>query len=106
MLFQWEQSRVVEPATGLERCRLAMGGSLMSVQLKLEKGARAAAHSHIHEQISHILEGRFDFTIDGKTYSCKAGDALYIAPNLMHDVLCLEKGAILDIFTPQREDLK
>lgn len=106
MLFEWEQSRVVSPTEGVQRCRLAMGGNLMAVQLKIEKGKEAATHSHVHEQISYILEGRFEFTIDGKIYPCKAGDSLYIAPNLVHGAVCLEKGAILDIFTPQREDLK
>ncbi|MGL5254724.1 MAG: cupin domain-containing protein [Brevinema sp.] len=106
MLFQWEQSKAISPAEGLERCTLATGGSLMAVQLKLEKGAKAAEHSHVHEQLSYIIEGRFEFTIDGKVYQCKTGDTLYVASNLPHSVVCIEQGSILDTFTPQREDLK
>jgi quercetin dioxygenase-like cupin family protein len=34
----------------------------------------------------------------------KAGDAFYIPPNSLHGVVCLEKGVLIDVFSPMRED--
>ena len=33
-----------------------------------------------------------------------AGDTVYIPGNVEHSLVCLEKGELIDIFTPERED--
>lgn len=33
----------------------------------IEKGAQLPEHSHPHEQVTHIIEGRFELTVDGKS---------------------------------------
>ena len=32
------------------------------------------------------------------------GDGLYIPPNILHGVLCLEEEILIDVFSPVRED--
>ena len=34
----------------------------------------------------------------------KAGDGVYIQPNLLHSAVCLEAGTLIDTFSPVRED--
>jgi len=72
----------------------------------LEVGAVVPEHSHEHEQISNIIEGRFQFTIDGETVVMKPGDTGVMSSNAVHSGKALTKCNIVDIFYPVREDYK
>ena len=76
----------------------------MSVEVTFEAGAVGAVHTHPHEQISYVAEGRFEFTMNGETTVIEKGDSYYVAPNVPHGVTALTAGVLIDIFTPQRED--
>jgi quercetin dioxygenase-like cupin family protein len=89
---------------GVERKILASGGKLMTVIFTFQKGAIGSLHSHPHEQVGYILKGRFEFEMDGIKQILKAGDSYYVKPDTEHGVKALEDAAILDVFTPQRED--
>jgi quercetin dioxygenase-like cupin family protein len=89
---------------GLRRKILASGGKLMMVEVYFDKGGVGAMHSHPHEQVSYIVNGAFEFNIEGKKDVVKAGDTVYIGSNVPHGVVALEDSLIVDIFTPQRED--
>ena len=102
--FEEKDSTEVQMIPGLSRKVLAHGGTLMIVKLMMEKGVVGPLHQHIHEQTTYILKGKIEFTLEDKKIICNIGDSLYIAPNLMHGVTCLEEGELLDIFTPMRED--
>jgi quercetin dioxygenase-like cupin family protein len=89
---------------GVEREIHATGGKLMTVKFTFQKGAVGSPHSHPHEQVGYILKGKFEFEMDGKQQILNAGDSYYVKPDTKHGVIALEDGAILDVFTPQRED--
>lgn len=89
---------------GVSRKILSYGKELMSVEVRFEKGAVGAMHTHPHVQISYVLEGKFQATIGGETKIIEKGDTYITDPDVEHGVLCLEAGALLDIFTPMRED--
>lgn len=89
---------------GVKRRILVHGGKMMGVLVEFEEGSIGAMHKHEHEQLTYILEGEFEFTIDGEKHMCKVGDTLYKQPNVMHGCVCLKKGKLLDTFTPQRDD--
>ena len=89
---------------GVSRKVLAYSEELMSVEVRFEKGAIGAMHTHPHTQISYVLEGKFEATIDGETMIITKGDTYVTPPNAPHGVTCLEAGALLDIFTPMRKD--
>ena len=81
------------------------GGSLMMAEVTFKKGGVGAAHVHTdHEQVSRVLAGSFEATIDGKKVVLRPGDGFYAARGTMHGVVALEDSVILDIFTPVRED--
>ncbi|MBA1884155.1 cupin domain-containing protein, partial [Escherichia coli] len=54
--------------------------------------------------LTYVLSGIFEFTIGDEVRTVKTGDTLYMQPNIVHGCKCLEKGVLLDIFTPQRQD--
>lgn len=89
---------------GVKRRILAYGDNMMQVEVHFEKGAVGAVHSHPHTQLTHVLEGAFEFTIGGEKQVVRKGDTLYKVPNIPHGCVCLEKGILLDTFAPYRED--
>lgn len=89
---------------GVSRQFLGFDNQIMMVKVSFEKGSIGAAHRHFHTQATYCSAGKFEFTIEGKTEIINAGDGVYIAPNLEHGVLCLEKGILVDVFSPVRED--
>nr|WP_306812964.1 cupin domain-containing protein [Paenibacillus soyae] len=81
------------------------GKTVMMMEVHFEEGAEGYQHSHPHEQMSYCLKGRIAFTIDGVTTEISAGDSIYIPSGAVHGVKALEPSALLDCFTPVREDL-
>lgn len=77
---------------------------LMMVEFAFEKGGVGAVHSHPHVQSSYVAEGAFEVTIDGNTQIVRQGGAFIVPSNLVHGVRALEKGRLVDTFTPKRDD--
>jgi len=74
--------------------------------VKVEKGASLPTHSHFHEQISQVLKGEFELTVDGVSKVCRKGDIAIIDSNVDHSGKAITNCTILDIFTPVRKDYK
>ena len=77
---------------------------LMQVEFGFDKGAVGAPHSHPHIQVSYVAEGRFEVTIDGATEVVGQGGSFIVPSGLVHSVVALEKGRLIDVFTPMRQD--
>ncbi len=77
---------------------------LMLVEFSFEKGGIGRLHSHPHVQSSYIAEGVFDATIDGVTERIGAGGAYIVPSGVMHGVVAVEAGRLIDTFTPRRDD--
>lgn len=90
---------------GVTRKILAYAPNMMTAELKFQKGAVGAKHSHPHEQIGYLVSGSLIFQEEGQEdKTLVAGDTYYVAPNVVHGVVALEDTKLLDIFTPMRED--
>lgn len=83
---------------------LGSSGSLMMVEVHFKKGGIGTPHSHVHEQISYIVKGSFQATVDGVEKVLCPGDSFYAGKNAVHGLVALEDSVILDVFTPIRED--
>jgi quercetin dioxygenase-like cupin family protein len=94
----------VDVAPGNRRAVLCERPEMMLVAFSFEEGAVGALHSHPHTQASYVAEGSFDVTIDGVTTRLAAGSSFIVAPDLVHGVVALEKGLLIDTFTPRRDD--
>lgn len=89
---------------GCSRRVLAHDAQLMIVEVGFEQGAVGAVHAHPHTQATYVKEGKFRFTIEGREATVGEGDSLIFPSGIPHGTLCLEKGVLIDVFTPQRED--
>ena len=104
---QWVFTKDIQAGNtspGASRKVLAFCNEAMCVENHFEEGAVGAMHSHPHTQITYIAEGRFRFTIDGVEREVKKGDTMLKQNSVVHGCVCLEKGIIVDFFTPMRED--
>lgn len=72
----------------------------------IAKGAVLPAHSHVHEQITSLLEGELEMTVDGETKIMKAGHVATIPSNVVHSARALTDCKAVDVFNPVREDYK
>lgn len=78
---------------------------MMMAVVDLEPHSVVEEHSHPHEQVGMILQGRVEFFIGGEQKTLGAGDLYRIPGNVRHKVVALEEPVrALDIFHPIRED--
>ena len=89
---------------GTSRKILGWTEDMMAVEVAFETGAEGAPHSHPHTQCSYVLSGAFSYSVEGEAALLKAGDCIVVPGGLIHGTTCLEKGVLLDVFTPCRKD--
>ena len=81
------------------------GVQMMLSFVDLEPGSVVEEHSHSHEQVGMLLEGRATFFVGDEERVLEAGDMYCIPGGVKHRVVALDEGAkALDIFHPVRED--
>lgn len=104
---QWVFHKDTKPEnadTGVVRRVLAYSKDLMCVENTFEKDAVGVLHHHPHTQITYVVSGKFEFSIDGVKKIVTAGDTMLKMNDVVHGCVCLEAGTLLDIFNPMRED--
>jgi unsaturated pyranuronate lyase len=101
--YTWERV-AVEQLTDSIRRRMIVGSKEMLVRWEFRKGAVAARHSHPHEQIVMMIEGKLRLAVGDAETIMAPGDIVVIPPNVPHEAQALEDTVVLDIFSPPRED--
>jgi len=97
--FEWEAV-----GEGIKRKIMGYDDKLMMVKVLFEKGAIGRLHEHYHSQVTNVAKGTFEVIINNVTKVMKQGDCFYIPPHIVHGVVCLEDGLLIDVFSPIRED--
>jgi quercetin dioxygenase-like cupin family protein len=78
---------------------------LMVSVVDLEPHSVVEEHSHPHEQVGMLLQGRVKFVIGDEEKTLQPGDVWCIPGNVRHKVIVLEGPArAIDVFTPLREE--
>ncbi len=85
--------------------QIVAGQELMAMRVTFEPGGFAVPHSHPHEQMSIVLQGQVEFTIDGEKKMLEAGDVVSIPGHVVHSAMALKETYLIEVFTPVREDL-
>ncbi len=63
-------------------------------------------HSHPHEQVANMIEGKFELTIEGQKQIVEAGTVAVIPSNAKHSGKAITDCRIIDVFYPTREDYR
>lgn len=104
MISKSIDTKTHQPVPGITAQTLVYGDSTHMIKFFVEKGITMPTHSHEHEQIGYLLEGSIILTLDGVQYRLEAGQAWAIKPYTPHSVTVAEKGVIIEVFSPLRND--
>lgn len=88
------------------RARFVHGERTTCAHWTISAGAELPEHAHPHEQVSNVITGRFEMTIDGETQNLEPGSVAVIPPGARHRGRALTDCVILDVFSPVREDYR
>jgi quercetin dioxygenase-like cupin family protein len=80
------QAQQVGTRRDLQRQDLSVPGrEVIQVIVELEPGTTAPRHSHPGEEVIYVLEGTWEYTLDGNPpVVLKAGDVLFIPAGVIH----------------------
>ena len=98
------QTECVRINEKMRRQVLGYDEKMMLVKIEFKAGGIGYAHQHEHCQCTYVVSGAFEFQIGEETRLVKAGDGLYMEPNVLHGVKCIEEGVLIDTFSPIRLD--
>jgi len=102
------QSPKIQQMTGLQTTILTglHGEQMMMVLNTTLPGHTVPEHSHPHEQIGMVYQGKARLKIDDEERIVEKGDFYCIPANVPHSDTCIseEPFVMLDIFYPVRKD--
>jgi quercetin dioxygenase-like cupin family protein len=87
--------------TELQRHELSVPGrEVIQVRVDLDPGVAFPAHSHPGEEIAYVLEGVWEYEIEGKApVTLKAGEALFIPAGTVHSAKNVGSGVGSELAT-------
>ena len=86
--------------------RPVLGENAMANFVAFAPHTVAPIHVHEEEQIVVVLDGEFEFNIDGESRTMRPGDVAVIPPWVPHGAQTLESSCFeVDMFTPPRRTL-
>jgi len=94
----------IEICPGIKRRTIIAGATMYQMRAELVAGSRMPEHSHSQEQIAHVIKGRMKLIVAGVPHELRAGDAFYLASNVLHGVETIEDTTVIDTFSPPRND--
>ncbi len=102
---RWSDLTMEDVRAGVRRCGFG-GRDALLVMNELRPGMEVRPHSHEHEQLALVLEGRVRFDVEGEVYALGAGEVLLIPGGALHAGEAIGDGPALnlDVFAPPRED--
>jgi quercetin dioxygenase-like cupin family protein len=104
LVTDWSKVPVEYPQEGIER-QMVVGENIMICRFKFVPNLVTPAHSHHHEQMTLVMQGKVKFIIGEEERIVSAGDVLHFPPNSWHGATMLDNEVVLiDIFSPIRED--
>ena len=102
--LNWSRIPIERPSEGIER-QMVVGQQMMICRFRFAPNLVTPEHSHPHEQMSIVVQGRVRFFVEGQERIASAGDVLHFPSGCWHGATMMDEEVILiDIFTPVRED--
>ncbi len=68
------------------------GREVIQVRVEFDPGYAAPRHTHFGEEIIYVLEGELEYQIDGKVFTVKPGDVLFVPAGVIHSVKNIGRG--------------
>jgi len=104
LVTDWSRVKKENPAPGIQR-QMVVGQNVMMVRFTFEPFLVTPEHTHPHEQMTLVVQGKVKFFIEGEVKIVSPGDVLHFPPHNRHGATMLDEEVVLiDIFSPIRED--
>lgn len=104
LVTDWNKIPIETPHEGIER-QMVIGENIMICRFKFVPFLVTPAHSHPHEQMTLVVQGKAKFIVGDEEKIVSAGDILHFPSNTWHGATMLDEEVVLiDIFSPIRED--
>jgi len=104
IFFKDSESGWTELDQGMKRKIIGHDDKIMMVKIYFPKGAIGYEHQHPHSQVSYVLSGQFEVTIDGQKEILSTGDSFFVPSEKKHGVVNMQEGYLVDVFSPKRDD--
>ncbi len=89
------------------RFKPIFGHSILFNYVYFEPNTVAPMHQHPEEQIGTVLEGEYEFEMNGEKHMIRPGQVYVVPPNVPHAARTYDKGCwALDIFSPPRSGFR
>lgn len=72
----------------------------------IKSGSILPEHAHLHEQVTQVISGKLEITIEGHKQVLEAGLVAVIPSNAKHSGKAITDCYVIDVFTPVREDYR
>lgn len=105
-MVRWADAKPVEMVPGLTRRTLAETADAQVVELRAHPGATVPLHDHPAQQVTYVISGQIDLTVDGVLYSLMPGDAYGIPGGVQHSAYFPVETMAVDTFSPPRAEYR
>lgn len=104
LVTDWDSVPVEQVSEGIQR-QMIIGRNMMICRFRFDPHVVTPEHTHPHEQMTFVMKGNVQFTIDGSAVIAAPGDVLHFPSNNRHGATMLDEEVVLiDVFSPVRED--
>lgn len=92
-------------SSGIKRTNLqqhdlqAKGYETIQARIDFEPGTAFGRHSHPGEEVIYVLEGEFEYEVEGKPVRLKAGEVLFIPAGKVHAAKNIGSGKSVELAT-------
>ena len=95
----------VEPVPGF-KVRFVHSKNMTIAHWDIRAGSVLPAHSHYHEQVTQVIEGEFELTVENETSRMGPNAVAIIDAHQHHTGRAISACRIIDVFYPVREDYR
>jgi len=75
-------------------------------EVRIDANTVIPMHRHPHDQTTYVIEGRFEFTVDGETAILEPGMVALIPSGAPHGGRTITACRVIDVFSPARDDYR
>lgn len=88
------------------RGHYAHANAMTMGEVFLDANTVVPMHQHPHEQLTFVIEGRFEFTVGDESTVLEPGTAALIPADVVHGGRTLTACRVIDVFSPTRDDYR
>ena len=103
--YKMDDLQIIEPMPGF-RGRFVHSEHVTLANWNIAAGSMAPRHSHPHEQMTFVISGEFELTIDDETRRLIPGISAVIPSGVEHSGVAVTDCLLVDVFYPVREDYR